>query len=103
MDIDIQKNDNSYTVVLTGRLDTPAAVEAQKEFGVLMENAEQDITINCTELKYISSSGLRLFLMLRKETTAKGGQLKILNINDDIREVFKITGFLNLFEIKNEG
>lgn len=102
MDINIKEIDNAYTVELKGRLDTPAAVEAQKEFGVLLENADKEITIDCTELKYISSSGLRLFLMLRKETTTKGGHITILNINDDIREVFKITGFLNLFEIKSK-
>ena len=92
----------AYTVELNGRLDTPAAVEAQKVFGVLLENADKEITIDCTELKYISSSGLRLFLMLRKETTTKGGHITIFNINDDIKEVFKITGFLNLFEIKSK-
>ncbi len=102
MDINIKEIDNAYTVELKGRLDTPAAVEAQKEFGVLLENADKEITIDCTELKYISSSGLSLFLMLRKETTTKGGHITIFNINDDIKEVFKITGFLNLFEIKSK-
>ncbi len=101
MEIDIKKTDNGYQVNLVGRLDTPAAVEAQKNFGELIENADKKITIDCTELKYISSSGLRLFLMLRKETSAKGGHLTVINVNEDIKEVFKITGFLNLFEIKN--
>ncbi|MBQ5980841.1 MAG: STAS domain-containing protein [Prevotella sp.] len=101
MEIDIKKTDNGYQVNLVGRLDTPAAVEAQKDFGELIENADKKITIDCTELKYISSSGLRLFLMLRKETSAKGGHLTVINVNEDIKEVFKITGFLNLFEIKN--
>lgn len=101
MKIDIKKTDNGYQVNLVGRLDTPAAVEAQKDFGELIENADQEITIDCTELKYISSSGLRLFLMLRKETSTKGGHLTVINVNEDIKEVFKITGFLNLFEIKN--
>ncbi|MBR6714963.1 MAG: STAS domain-containing protein [Prevotella sp.] len=101
MEIDIKKTDNGYQVNLVGRLDTPAAVEAQKDFGELIENADKKITIDCTELKYISSSGLRLFLMLRKETSTKGGHLTVINVNEDIKEVFKITGFLNLFEIKN--
>lgn len=101
MEIDIKKTDNGYQVNLVGRLDTPAAVEAQKDFGELIENADKKITIDCTELKYISSSGLRLFLMLRKETSAKGGHLTVINVNEDIKEIFKITGFLNLFEIKN--
>jgi anti-sigma B factor antagonist len=50
-------------------------------------------------LEYISSSGLRLFLTIRKETTGKGGNVIIKNINDDIKKVFMMTGFFNLFEI----
>ena len=57
--------------------------------------------IEINEIEYISSSGLRLFLTLRKETAAKGGKVVIQNINDEIKKVFMMTGFFNLFEIKN--
>jgi anti-sigma B factor antagonist len=65
----------------------------------LMENADKEITLDCTNLEYISSSGLRLFLALRKETSLKGGKVIIKNINDEIKKVFMMTGFFNLFEI----
>ena len=42
----------------------------------------------------------RLFLTLRKETSTKGGKVIIKNINDEIKKVFMMTGFFNLFEIK---
>jgi anti-sigma B factor antagonist len=42
-----------------------------------------------------------LFLTLRKEAAAKGGKVIIENINDDIKKVFMMTGFFNLFEIRN--
>jgi anti-sigma B factor antagonist len=50
-------------------------------------------------LEYISSSGLRLFLTIRKEVAAKGGTITIQNINEDIKKVFMMTGFFNLFTI----
>ena len=65
-----------------------------------MDHADKEITLDCTKLDYISSSGLRLFLSLRKEAAAKGGKVVIENINDEIKKVFMMTGFYNLFEIK---
>lgn len=99
MTINIQDSNGSYTAILEGRLDTPAAIKAQQEMAPLMQNADKVITLDCTKLEYISSSGLRLFLALRKETSTKGGKVIIKNINDEIKKVFMMTGFFNLFEI----
>jgi anti-sigma B factor antagonist len=102
MVIDIQEQNGGMVAIFEGRLDTPAAVKAQQEVAPLMENADKQITLDCTKLEYISSSGLRLFLALRKETATKGGKVIITNINDDIKKVFQMTGFFNLFEIRND-
>ncbi len=85
---------------LCGRLDTPSAATAEKEIIPLLENADKEIIIDCSELEYISSSGLRLFLTVRKEASAKGGKVIVEHINDDVRKVFLMTGFANLFEIR---
>ena len=85
---------------IQGRLDTPAAVKAQQEIVPLLENADKEILLDCTKLEYISSSGLRLFLTIRKEAAAKGGKVIIENVSDDIKKVFMMTGFFNLFEIR---
>jgi anti-sigma B factor antagonist len=101
MTIEIKEQDGGMRATFDGRLDTPAAVKAQQEINPLLENADKEIILDCTKLEYISSSGLRLFLTLRKETSAKGGKVIIENINDEIRKVFMMTGFFNLFEIRN--
>ena len=100
MTIDIKEQNGGFTALMSGRLDTPAAVQASKDMQPLMDNADKVITLDCTKLDYISSSGLRLFLSLRKETASKGGKVIIENINDEIKKVFMMTGFYNLFEIK---
>ena len=99
--IEIKENNGGMLAILNGRLDTPAAVKAQQEIGPLLENADKEIVFDCTNLEYSSSSGLRLFLTIRKEASAKGGKVIIENINDEIRKVFMMTGFFNLFEIRN--
>ena len=56
--------------------------------------------LDCAELSYISSSGLRLFLSLRKAAAENGGKVIVKSISNEIRAVFMMTGFLNLFEIQ---
>jgi anti-sigma B factor antagonist len=100
MTIDIKEQNGGYLALMNGRLDTPAAVQATRDMQPLMDHADKEITLDCTKLDYISSSGLRLFLSLRKEAAAKGGKVVIENINDEIKKVFMMTGFYSLFEIK---
>jgi anti-sigma B factor antagonist len=100
MIFDIQEKPQGMYATVSGRLDTPAAVKAQQEIAPLLENASKAITLDCKDLEYISSSGLRLFLTIRKEAAAKGGSVTIENINEDIKKVFMMTGFFNLFDIR---
>ena len=100
MTFDIKEENGGMTAIVSGRLDTPAAVKAEQEIVPLLENADKEIILDCQKLEYISSSGLRLFLTIRKETAAKGGKVFIENINDEIKKVFMMTGFFNLFEIR---
>lgn len=95
----IIENGTPVIVNLQGRLDTAAAAEIAQDFQALAEQAAKHIILDCSQLEYISSSGLRLFLALRKESAAKGGKLQVRAINADIRQVFMMTGFISLFEI----
>ena len=99
MTFDITEKNGGMTAIVSGRLDTPAAVKAQKEILPLLDNADKEIILDCSDMDYISSSGLRLFLTIRKEAGAKGGKVIIKNINEEIKKVFMMTGFFNLFEI----
>jgi anti-sigma B factor antagonist len=100
MTFDIKEQNGGMAVTVSGRLDTPAAVKAQQEIAPSLENADKEIVLDCTDLEYISSSGLRLFLTIRKEAASKGGKVIIEHINDEIKKVFMMTGFYNLFEIR---
>lgn len=94
------KNENETLIgVFNGRLDSAVADQLEKEMQPLMDSADKNIVLDCAGLEYISSSGLRLFLTLRKEVAKRGGTLTLYHINDDIRSVFTITGFFKLFEI----
>jgi len=97
----IVKDDNTQvSAQLIGRLDTAAAADFSTEMQPLFDKADQQITLDCSKLEYISSSGLRHLLSLRKATMAKGGKVIISGVNDEIKQVFIITGFASLFEFE---
>ncbi|MBO4593129.1 MAG: STAS domain-containing protein [Bacteroidaceae bacterium] len=98
MQTTIQNQDGKIVVFLEGRLDTAAAPETEQALKPLYDSTEAEITLDCTKLVYISSSGLRLFLSLLKAAKAKGGHVYIHGINEDLRKIFQLTGFINLFE-----
>ncbi|MBR5923888.1 MAG: STAS domain-containing protein [Bacteroidales bacterium] len=101
MEVQINKQDNVTTVELIGRLDTPASAEVSKALEPVAADAAGTIILDCKDLEYISSSGLRIFLVLRKAAAAQGGKVIVKSINKDIRNVFMMTGFLNLFQIED--
>lgn len=100
MQININTQGNETVATLIGRLDTPASIELAEQFDILAGKAGGTVVLDCSQLEYISSSGLRLFLTLRKAAATKGGKVIVRDINHDVRSVFMITGFLNLFEIQ---
>lgn len=96
----INEQEGNYIVSLEGELDTAHALEVEEAMKPLHEVSGKDITIDCTKLEYIASSGLRILLGLLKSAKAKGNKVVLKNLNDEIRDVFKMTGFIDLFIIK---
>lgn len=99
MDIKITKDGNKTYVVLNGRLDTTNADRFQQDITPLMEDPAPDIEINCADMEYTSSQGLRLFLTLQKSVSSKAGSLVMTDMRPEVKEVFDITGFSNIIKI----
>lgn len=91
---------NDYVMYFEGRLDTAVAAKVEKEMQPLSDCSGHDIVLDCSKLEYISSSGLRLFLGVLKKAKALGSHVYIKGLSEDIRSVFKMTGFINLFEYR---
>lgn len=96
----IKESGNQLIAQFIGRLDTAAAVQTAEDVKPLMEAANKEIILDCSQLEYISSSGLRIFLSVRKEAATHGSKVIVRDINADIRQVFMMTGFISLFEIR---
>ena len=94
----IQEQDGNVVAILEGSLDTAAAVETETVMSPLNDVEGKDIILDCTALEYISSAGLRIFLGILQNAEDKGCRVFIKNVNDKVRNIFAITGFVNIFE-----
>ena len=89
---------NKLTIALEGRLDTSTAPNLEAEIkGSLADVAE--LVLDFNKLEYISSAGLRVVLAAQK-TMSKQGSMKLVGVNDEVMEVFEITGFVDILTIE---
>ena len=100
MNTEIKEIDGKYVVTLEGEMDTAAANEAEEVLKELYQNEGKEVVFECKDLEYIASSGLRILVTILKSTMAKGNRVVLRNVNEDIKNVFKLTGFLNIFEFE---
>lgn len=99
MDITITEDGNQIVAAFDGRLDTVAAQQIEETITPLLEHADQTIILDCEKMPFISSSGLRIFLKIRKEVAAKNGRMYLKNVCPDVMQVFKMTKLDDVFEI----
>jgi anti-sigma B factor antagonist len=100
MKINIQQKDNEVVVSLVGEMDTVATTKMSEEMNKVADLTNRALVIDCTDLEYISSSGLRFFMKLKKDSEQNNGSIVIRNLNDDVLEIFRLSGFHNIFDIQ---
>ena len=101
METRIEELDGKFVVTLEGEMDTAAAVEVEEILKPLYNSKGKDVVIDCEKLEYIASSGLRILISILKGAKAGGSKVVMRGVNDDIKNVFKLTGFIDLFEFED--
>ena len=96
----IEELDGKFVATLKGEMDTAAAMEAEETLKPLYNTNGKDVIIDCHGLEYIASSGLRILLSILKGAKANGSKFVMRGMNDEIKNVFKLTGFINIFEFE---
>lgn len=100
MEVTIEKktDGDKLEVVLSGRLDTTTAPELETELKQAVGGIAE-LVFDFEKLEYISSAGLRVLLSMQKIMN-KQGDMVIRNVNEIIREVFEVTGFIDILAIE---
>ena len=97
LNINKEKNGTALKVELEGRLDTTTAPQLEEELKSALEGiTELDFEID--KLQYISSAGLRVLLSVQKIMN-KQGEMTVRGANEDILEIFDVTGFSDILKI----
>jgi anti-anti-sigma factor len=84
-------------VRLAGRLDAAQAPGAQ----AFLDKVQGTVTLDCSELEYISSAGLGVLLKTQKRLLAAAGKLRLTGLKPHLRDIFTYSGFDQLFEIES--
>jgi anti-anti-sigma factor len=99
MNIKREKIQNFTVLRIEGRVDTLRSSGLENEISHLFDSGEKNLIFDCKKMNYISSSGLRVFLVAQKKAISLEGKLCLCNLQPGIYEIFRISGFSKLFKI----
>ena len=95
MTIDVERDFELVTLGITGRLDTTTAPNLEAVINEISEDTKE-LVFNMAELEYISSAGIRVILSAYKKMNMNEGIMRIERANDMVREVFEMTGLVEM-------
>ena len=91
---------------LKGKLDTTTAPQLQEKLLAAIAGGEKQFAIDCAQLEYISSAGLRVLLLVAKQLRSGNGKIALYALKAHVKEVFDLAGFsaaLPLFGSQSEA
>lgn len=98
LNIETSGNAGKITITLQGRLDTVTAPDLEQALQKVIPEASE-LTLDFTNLAYISSAGLRVLLSAQKQMN-KLGRMRLLHVSAPVLEIFEVTGFTDILTIE---
>lgn len=95
MDISTNIDGNKALITVAGKITVQTAVPLKAAVTDLPDNVS-DIDFDVTEVKYVSSAGLRVFVLAAKMAMSRGGTMRLLHPNEDFMDVLSMTGLSNV-------
>ena len=99
MQIESNNTEDGLYLKLSGRLETSTAPKLQEVVDAEIENVKE-LQMDMENIEYVSSAGLRVLLAASKKMKANDGHMIVSNVNDDVMDVFEITGFNEILDIR---
>ena len=101
MDLQTRIENNAIVVSISGRLDAVTAPEYEKIIRETIDSGHIYFVVDFEQLDYISSAGLRALLLMAKLLKEKSGKVCFANVQGNVRSVFDMSGFTDLFKMEN--
>ncbi len=94
-----EKHGNVMVFTLDGRIDSETSPAVQGELMAHIQKAEKRLVLDLSATKYVSSAGLRVFMMVAKRIDQEGGKFVLCSLGDAVKEVLEISGFNTVLKI----
>ena len=96
---ELKRKNELLTAILSGRMDAITATEFTTQLEIWITDGAKSFTIDCSQLDYISSAGLRAILIIAKKVRSLNGELKLAALQASVQTVFEISGFNKIIPI----
>jgi anti-sigma B factor antagonist len=97
--LETRTNGDVTIVDLEGRLDVQKSMEIEQSINELINSGARKMVFNLKDVEYLSSSGLRIFIAAIRNLKKNDGSLKLANMTDSVKKIFKVVELIDLFEI----
>jgi anti-anti-sigma factor len=100
--MNIQHVDQNGIAIVSpaGRIDTTTSGSVEERICQLVDGGRRNLLVDLSGVDYISSAGLRVFLVLAKRMRDLHGTLVLSGMTDPVRQVFQLAGFMPLFRVE---
>ncbi len=98
MELDEQRQDPLATVAVSGRVDGATAPVLEQRLKAVVERGDCNVLLDCAEMDYISSAGLRALLVGAKSCQQNGGRLVVCGLRPACKTVFEVSGFFSFID-----
>ena len=99
MEITQEKVNDVAVISLSGRLNVTTTADLEAVFNKLFEEKCTKVLVECRDLEYISSAGLRVLLTAAKQFKKISGEIALAGLSQNVKQVFEISGFTSIFPI----
>lgn len=98
MEITQEKKGNINIIKVKGRLDASTSNKLEEALNEFTNQEKARVIVDCAELEYISSAGLRVLLATAKKFQQNAGKIYLSTLNTNVKQVFEISGFISIFK-----
>lgn len=99
MNLDHFQHEQFTVISIDGNVDSSTANELEKYLNMTLEDGAKNLVIDAGKMDYISSAGLRVFLVINQLVTRGGGRFLLAGLNPFVYEIFDLAGFTQVFNI----
>ncbi|OIK10881.1 anti-sigma factor antagonist [Bacillus sp. MUM 13] len=103
INIDVQDNNSQVEVQVKGEIDAYTAPKLRESLFPLSEQNQISLVIDLSEVSYMDSTGLGVFVGLFKSVKAHDGNFRLIGLSERLRRLFDITGLADIIDIKSSA